>query len=851
MATVIDALIVELSLDPKLFTKGQKEAAAALLKTRKAAEKEAKEIERSLDRASEGFDRLIRNALKLFAVFTTGRAVKDFISDITASDAAVGRLAKSLETTPEALTALGAAVSRSGGSADAAAGSFSKLANSYNEMKLTGRSATYDMLSRLQGATGKVIRYGRDTQRTLYDIADAAKAMSDKAGVSFTTNLLEQAGLDPGTIALLVQGSDKLREAQEKVKRLGGVLSKQDTENAQRFSTAMHDVGTISEGLGRTIWTNLSPAISEIIEKVIKWYEANGEWLRSQIAEKVKQLADYLRSIDWNGIGQAIKDFATGANEAAKAVGGWKVVFEGLLGAWLFTKLFALLRVLGLIRLAITGSATPGIFGSLLGALGIGGTAAVGAAVGTAIGADAAVPNAAKPGVSNHWDDEASGAAGGAGMGGVFRRGGRWLKRKLGIGGGGGAGGDAGRDGIKLRHDNVHPEVAAYIREAALKRGINPNVALGVADGEGLGGSTPTHLTPGDFDANKNPTSFGPFQMHRGGAGSVGTEYEKASGHKVDDPTYWKEQIDFSLDWAKKHGWSAWYGRAMHGIGEREGLNYDPNASKQAGGNVAPTNGVGGVEQNQGGATRSQSVTEALKGQIAAAATATGVNAEIFSGGQDESGPNRTGSHRHDHGNSADLKLYTVGQDGKRRYLDMTNEADRVVMERFIRESVKAGANGVGAGPGYMGGRTNMHVGGGSPMTWGAGGASANAPEWLRRAHQQGMEDRLVAAAAAAKAARQAPRPDAGSKPEAAFDAARRAGAAASVAQANAANAAVVSRTSNDNRSAQDNRRYDETHLHNVNVYPANGTQSSIMAELKQASKGGKAFAAAADYGKA
>lgn len=290
----------------------------------------------------------------------------------------------------------------------------------------------------------------------------------------------------------------------------------------------------------------------------------------------------------------------------------------------------------------------------------------------------------------------------------------------------------------------------------------------------------------------------------------------------------------------------------MHGIGEREGLNYDPNASKQAGGNVAPTNGVGGVEQNQGGATRSQSVTEALKGQIAAAATAAGVNAEIYSGGQDETGPNRTGSHRHDHGNSADLKLYTTGPDGKRRYLDMTNETDRVVMEKFIRESVKAGANGVGAGPGYMGGRTNMHVGGGSPMAWGAGGASANAPEWVRRAYQQGMEDRIVAAATAAKAAQQAPKP-AGAPvgPSASFDDARRAGATAAVAQANAAHAAMVSRTTNDNRSAQDNRSWSDTHIGSMTIQTAATDGRGIMADLKEATRGNKAFAAAADYGKA
>ena len=839
MATVIDALVVTLGLDPKNFTKGQKEAGAAFLKTRQAAQKEGAAIEKAMDNAGQSLERLARNALKLFAIFTTGRAVKDFVSDITASDAALGRLARSLETTPEALSSLGAAVSRSGGSADAAAGSFQKLADSYNEVKLTGRSATYDMLSRLQGATGKVIRFGKDTQQTIYDIADAAKAMSDKAGVSFTTNLLSQAGMDPGTIALLVQGSTKLKEAQEKVRHLGGVITKQDTENAQRFQTALRDVGTVSEGLGRTIWTNLSPAISEVIEKVLKWYEANGEWLRTEIAEKVKAFGDYLRSIDWDAIGKGILGFARGADEAAKAVGGWKIIFEGLLGAWLFTKLFSLLRVIGLIRLAITGAATPGIFGSLLGALGIGGTAAIGAAVGTAVGADAAVPNAQKPGVSNHWDDEASGAAGGAGMGGVFRRGGRWLKRKLGFGGGSDAGAATAASG----------NLTALYEAEAKRAGIDPRIMHGIRAGESL------HTNAYDVKSDSKEDSYGPFQLNR--RGGLGAVFEKETGLDLHDPKTIPAQVRWAAEHIKKrvaadlnyNPGSEWYGyKGLRNADPSWGdSGYSPAQSKK---DIPGANGVGGVDQRQSG-VRSQGITDALGRQIQAASAAAGVNAEVYSGGQDETGPNRTGSHRHDHGNSADLKLYTTGPDGKRRYLDMTNDADRVVMEKFIRESVKAGANGVGAAPNYMGAH-GIHVGGGSPAAWGAGGATANAPEWVRRAHQQGMEDRVVAAAAAARAAQQAPKgADTPPKPSAMFDDARRAGATAAVAQANAAHAAMVSRTFNDNRSPQDNRSFNDTRIHTANIYTQATDGPGIMTELRNATKGNKAFAAAADYGKA
>ena len=839
MATVIDALVVELGLDPKNFTKGQKEAGAAFLKTRQAAQKEGAAIEKAMDNAGQSLERLARNALKLFAIFTAGRAVKDFVSDITGADAALGRLAKSLETTPEALSSLGGAVARSGGSADAAVGSFQKLSNAYNEVRLTGRSATYDMLARLAGASGKVIQFGKDTQKTIYDTADAAKALSEKSGVSFTTNILEQAGLDPGTIALLLQGSAKLKEAEEKVRRLGGIVSKQDTENAQRFQTALRDVGTISEGLGRTIWTSLSPAISEIIEKITKWYEVNGEWLRTEITEKVKAFGDYLRSIPWEAVGTGIRDFVKGADDAAKAVGGWKVVLEALFGAWLFTKLFALLRVLGLIRLAITGSATPGVFGSLIGALGLGGTAAIGAAVGTAVGADAAVPNAQKPGVTNHWDDEASGAAGGAGMGSALRRGGRWLKRKLGFGGGGEAGG-SGEGSRSFRNNN--PGNLKY-GEFAKRMGATgadsggfarfPDYASGRKAQESLlfNSDSYKNLTIGQAIARWAPGSDG------NDPAGYAAQMAKAAGVGVDT-----KMSDLTPEQR---------GKFLDAQQRKEGWIPGSGGGRQVAGSTPPVNGVGGIDQRQGGATRSQPITDVLQRQIATAATAAGVNAEIYSGGQDETGPNRTGSHRHDHGNSADLKLYTTGPDGKRRYLDMTNEADRVVMEKFIRESVKAGANGVGAGPGYMGGRTNMHVGGGSPLAWGAGGASANAPDWLRRAHQQGMEDRLKAAATAAKSAQQTPKAADASKPSAALDDARRAGGAAAVAQANAAHSAMVSRTTNDNRSAQDNRSWSDTHIGSMTIQTAATDGRGIMAELREATKGNKAFAAAADYGKA
>jgi hypothetical protein len=150
------------------------------------------------------------------------------------------------------------------------------------------------------------------------------------------------------------------------------------------------------------------------------------------------------------------------------------------------------------------------------------------------------------------------------------------------------------------------------------------------------------------------------------------------------------------------------------------------------------------VTQAQSGAIRSLPITKQLEGQLSYAARNNGVRVEVYSGGQDPhgvEGKTRTGSHRHDEGNSADIRLYDT-TDGHK--LDMTNPQDQKRMAGFVTDVVKAGATGVGAGETYMG-PNGIHVGGGSAAAWGGPKArSADAPPWLKQAHADGMSSRMT-----------------------------------------------------------------------------------------------------------
>lgn len=124
-----------------------------------------------------------------------------------------------------------------------------------------------------------------------------------------------------------------------------------------------------------------------------------------------------------------------------------------------------------------------------------------------------------------------------------------------GWGGGGAVGGGYGGGGW-ARSGSTRPEVAAYIRHQAAALGIDPDIALRVAQSEGL------NKYDGDYG-----TSFGAFQLHYGGSGirgmnssGLGDAFTRATGLNARDPSTWKAQIDFALKQAKAGGWTPWHG---------------------------------------------------------------------------------------------------------------------------------------------------------------------------------------------------------------------------------------------------------------------------------------------------
>jgi hypothetical protein len=130
-------------------------------------------------------------------------------------------------------------------------------------------------------------------------------------------------------------------------------------------------------------------------------------------------------------------------------------------------------------------------------------------------------------------------------------------------------------------------EMEQFVREEAVKRGIDPDIAVRVAESEALNAFDPDKPDRGGDEGS----SFGLYQLHYKGMSpsmpnaGLGDEFTARTGLDARDPSTWKEQVKFSLDWAGKNGWGSWMGAKKAGIPDFAGIS---GRSPNAAGSVAP-----------------------------------------------------------------------------------------------------------------------------------------------------------------------------------------------------------------------------------------------------------------------
>ena len=272
---VIDSLIVTLSLDPSEYKKGSVEADALQKKMGEQATKTGKDFEAAGKKGAESFTKITRAVILMFGAFTAGRGIKEFISDITTSDSAIGRMAYVLDTATRALSTWQGVARATGGSAQGITGSLGNLEEQLQTFALTGESSVIPYLRALDIGLQNADGTFKNSSQLLDDLANSATLKGlDPARANA---ILKGLGIDQATASIILRGGDALRRYKADVTAAGVVTDKQALA-AQQLQYSWGILGEASTTLGRTILTQLTPAIVWINRKLIElseWFQAH------------------------------------------------------------------------------------------------------------------------------------------------------------------------------------------------------------------------------------------------------------------------------------------------------------------------------------------------------------------------------------------------------------------------------------------------------------------------------------------------------------------------------------------------------------------------------------------------
>lgn len=330
MATVIESLIVTLGLDATNFRRGTADAGKArktLADNSKKLDDEAKKREKELEkdrkaqakeaekRAKEMGERIakVRNqVLSLFAIFTAGVGIKNFIANTVESAVQLGYLSQNLKVSIESLQAYGRAAERAGGTTE---GAFAQLRESADSLAALrsglGPNEGMQWFFRMGGssddlkdgntylmARSKIISemFNRDPQRAML--------------------ISKQMGISEDQFNLIKQGPDaikRLTDAQMK----NSAISAKDAAGALELKNKWLDFSQAMTATGTKILVALIPAFSQLmnwLQTVAGWVTDNkdliGAWVADFVTKAIpvmQKIGRFLADLDWEGAANRLK----------------------------------------------------------------------------------------------------------------------------------------------------------------------------------------------------------------------------------------------------------------------------------------------------------------------------------------------------------------------------------------------------------------------------------------------------------------------------------------------------------------------------------------------------------------
>ena len=330
-ATVLDSFVLELGIDTKNLSKGQRDALDQLSKFEQQATRTGKAIESQSNKITGLFNEAKRGLLLGFGAILTGFGAKELVDFVSNLDASTGRLAKTMGVGAAELSAWQGAIKQIGGSAESANSGLAGLSNEMTRFTLTGQSSILPVLSRLGVSLFDQNRNLKSAGALWLDLSDAVKGMDPRQAAAFL-QMIPGANQDMINFALLGR---KAMEQYIQSAREAGTTTADSAAEAQEYQKSLALLDQSAIGLGRTLVTWLTPALvgtMNVLKAMIKGLMTEPgspedvklqSKFRNDIFKKVGSPGSFLRGLGLNSLADQFygPEGADEANEAKRAGG--------------------------------------------------------------------------------------------------------------------------------------------------------------------------------------------------------------------------------------------------------------------------------------------------------------------------------------------------------------------------------------------------------------------------------------------------------------------------------------------------------------------------------------------------
>lgn len=267
MPTVIDSLIVELGLDVTQFTKAQKEAAAAIIKTRDEFEKRGKEIEAQGKKMAESISTLTNRFLTLFGVLLGGRSMVGFAENTVQASLALRSLSEQLGMAPTRVSQWQQTFERLGATQEQASESLAKLGDQIQRFKRGAGDPQFVQLMGLLGLNPNPFAY-----KTGEDVLNAIQ----RALVKATPQQLQTVEERARALGIPQQAITAMRQpdwAKTFADTLKTAFSQENIDNAAQLNKAFVTLMQTMQALARFILDKLAGPITDLVNNLTKQME--------------------------------------------------------------------------------------------------------------------------------------------------------------------------------------------------------------------------------------------------------------------------------------------------------------------------------------------------------------------------------------------------------------------------------------------------------------------------------------------------------------------------------------------------------------------------------------------------